>query len=225
MSLRSISSASSGSLFTVSMKYSKPARPFRWAMFSIDPVDRLSRISTSCPWSSNASERWEPMKPAPPVINARTRDVLSEDLPLRRKRVHGLRDEIDVHARQRRLTRNRDGVMNQRLDAARGEMRLQLPARGCTYDEQMVHVAGVEFRDDLDAVSGELAAIPRRERAPARRPIHQGWQARAENRRLHLVEPRVDARLHVAIAVGLAAVAQPLQPIGQRRIAGDDGAA
>ena len=42
-------------------------------MLSIEPVDRLSRISTSCPLSSSASERWDPMNPAPPVINARTR--------------------------------------------------------------------------------------------------------------------------------------------------------
>src|SRR5437764_15022495 len=93
------------------MKYSKPARPFRCAMFSIDPVDRLSRISTSCPCSSRASDRWHPMKPAPPVINARTRDVLSEDLPLRRARARRLRDEIDVVVVQRRVQRQLENLL------------------------------------------------------------------------------------------------------------------
>src|SRR6267142_5095199 len=155
-SLRSISSASSGSLLTVSMKYSKPDRPFKRAMLSIDPVDRSSRISTSWPWSSNASDRWDPMKPAPPVINARTRDVLSRNRGRRRERVHRLRDRVDVGVverriqrqreylvararrnralarigrRQRRLARNRHGIVNERLDAARREVRLQIRAR------------------------------------------------------------------------------------------------
>src|SRR6266487_3669378 len=49
-------------------------------MFRIDPVDRLSMTSTSCPASSSASARWDPMKPAPPVINALTTPV-----PFRRR--------------------------------------------------------------------------------------------------------------------------------------------
>ena len=31
------------------MKYSNPARPLRWAMLSIEPVDRLSRIEHLVP--------------------------------------------------------------------------------------------------------------------------------------------------------------------------------
>src|SRR3954463_10506861 len=105
-SLRSISSASSGSLFTVSMKYSKPGRPLRCEMLSIDPVDRLSRISTSCPFSSNASERWEPMNPAPPVINARTRlSFPSGNNAPRPEGVHGHRDFVDLFVLQRRVKR------------------------------------------------------------------------------------------------------------------------
>src|SRR5438067_8311121 len=154
-SLRSMSSASSGSLFTVSMKYSKPARPFRCAMLSIDPVERLSRMRTSCPWSSSASERCEPMKPAPPVINARTRNVLSRELRPRREGVHRFGNPIDVRVAERRMKRQRDHfaarargdltvrgldgghrrlpwnrhrIMNQRLDAARREVRLQIGA-------------------------------------------------------------------------------------------------
>ena len=41
-SLWSIISASSGSLVTVSITYENLARPLRCAMFSIDPVERLS---------------------------------------------------------------------------------------------------------------------------------------------------------------------------------------
>src|SRR6476469_2568329 len=38
-----------------------------WAMFSNDPVSRLSRQITRCPSPSNRSQRWDPRKPAPPV--------------------------------------------------------------------------------------------------------------------------------------------------------------
>ena len=41
-------------------------------MFSIAPVERSSIACTSWPASRSASERWEPMKPAPPVISTRT---------------------------------------------------------------------------------------------------------------------------------------------------------
>src|SRR6266480_3616381 len=155
-SLRSISSASNGSLFTVSMKYSNPGRPLRWAMLSMDPVDRLSRMSTSCPCSSSMSERWDPMNPAPPVINARTRRVLSGGYRPRFEDVHRGRDRVDlvvvqggvkrqreylvadargdrafrrVDRRHGRLTRNRHRIMNQRLDSVRGEVRLQIASR------------------------------------------------------------------------------------------------
>src|SRR6266850_2593029 len=248
-SLRSISSASSGSLLTVSMKYSKPDRPFKRAMLSIDPVDRSSRISTSWPWSSNASDRWDPMKPAPPVINARTRDVLSRNRGRRRERVHRLRDRVDVGVverriqrqreylvararrnralarigrRQRRLARNRHGIVNERLDAARREVRLQIRARVRSYDEEMVHVARVLLRYQADGAARERAAVPRRQRAAARGPRRQKRQARAERGGLQFVETRVDAGLLVMIAAGLAAVAQPTQPIGQRAVVGED---
>src|SRR4051794_8131159 len=41
-------------------------------MFPIEPVDRLSSTNTSSPRSSSASERCEPMNPAPPVMRTRT---------------------------------------------------------------------------------------------------------------------------------------------------------
>src|SRR5829696_1539352 len=41
-------------------------------MFPIEPVDRLSSTKTSSPRSSSASDRCEPIKPAPPVMRTRT---------------------------------------------------------------------------------------------------------------------------------------------------------
>src|SRR5436190_18726461 len=218
-SLRSISSASSGSLFTLSMKYSNPGRPLRWAMLSMEPVDRLSRMSTSCPCSINISERWDPMNPAPPVINARTRDVLSGRCP-RLEDAHRGRDGVDlvvvqggvkrerqnlvadacghralrrVDRRHGRLTGNRHRIMNQRLDPAGGEVRLQIASRSTSSDEQMIDVAGVELRRHRHGAAGEAAAVTRRERATTLGPVPEPREPRAQNRGLHLVQPRIDA--------------------------------
>src|SRR5687768_14470609 len=59
-------------------------------MFSIDPVERLSRTSASWPSSSSRSARCEPMKPAPPVRNAFKRLLTprSQRGDLRRGRWH-----------------------------------------------------------------------------------------------------------------------------------------
>src|SRR5436190_11538138 len=70
-----MSSASSGSLVSVSIEYLNLGFAFRWPMLRIDPVDRLSMTSTSWPAASRASARCDPMKPAPPVINALTTPV------------------------------------------------------------------------------------------------------------------------------------------------------
>src|SRR5215467_2313417 len=43
-----------------------------WRMLSSEPVSRLSMQTTSHPWPSRKSQRWEPMKPAPPVTRTRT---------------------------------------------------------------------------------------------------------------------------------------------------------
>src|SRR5687767_4056728 len=45
-------------------------------MLSIDPVDRLSSTKTSSPRCNSVSARWEPTKPAPPVISTRNVDLL-----------------------------------------------------------------------------------------------------------------------------------------------------
>ena len=49
----------------------------RDAMFSFRPVEKLSRMTTSCPSSTSRVARWEPMKPAPPVTMYRISDHLS----------------------------------------------------------------------------------------------------------------------------------------------------
>src|ERR1700675_2186194 len=44
-----------------------------WAMLSSEPVRRLSMQTTSQPFSRRKSQRWDQMKPAPPVTRTRTR--------------------------------------------------------------------------------------------------------------------------------------------------------
>src|SRR5262245_53326879 len=97
-----MSSASSGSLLTESMKYSKPRRPLRCAMLSNEPVDRLSSTSTSCPRAMSASERCDPMKPAPPVIRAFTSGSVLEC--------------VDVLGDCREIRLAQSGVQRQRQD-------------------------------------------------------------------------------------------------------------
>jgi hypothetical protein len=67
-SASSTSSASSGLFIIVSMTYVKRSWLRRWAMLRNEPVERSSMIETRGPSASSASARWEPMKPAPPVM-------------------------------------------------------------------------------------------------------------------------------------------------------------
>ena len=86
--------------------------------------------------------------------------------------------------------------------------------------EQVIDVAGVELRRDDDRVdSVQGVAIAAGERAPPIGPPAEERQPGAQDRRLHLVEPRVDAELVVAVLVGLPAVAQPLRARQERGIA------
>ena len=62
------------------------------------------------------------------------------------------------------------------------------------------------------------AVVARRVRAAAP-SSRQQRQAGAQDRRLHLVEPRVHAELAVVVAIGLAAVAQPPDARGDRGVA------
>ncbi len=70
----------------------------------------------------------------------------------------------------------------------------------------------------------ERRAIPAPQRPPAVRPRRQPRQPRAENRRLYFIEPRVHAVLVVMVAGALTAIAQPLDPVGELNVVGDDGA-
>ena len=51
----------------MSMLRNSNASSRMWAMFSSDPVSRLSMQITRCPCPSRCSQRWDPRKPAPPV--------------------------------------------------------------------------------------------------------------------------------------------------------------
>src|SRR6266545_4686158 len=69
-----------------------------WAILSIEPVRRLSMQTISQPRASRKSQRWEPMKPAPPVTSTRTapssdgQDGLSPDrVVLEAEAPHALR--------------------------------------------------------------------------------------------------------------------------------------
>src|SRR5262245_35260667 len=74
-------------------------------MLRIEPVDRLSITSTSYPSASSVSARCEPMKPAPPVINALTRSVLS--VAGIWKRADGPPNALDILGREPRMERQR----------------------------------------------------------------------------------------------------------------------
>ena len=73
----------------------------------------------------------------------------------------------------------------------------------------MIDVAGIALRRHGHGRAGQAAAVLGRERAALVRPARQPGEPRAQDRGLHLVEPRVDAELAVMVAIGLAAVAQP----------------
>ena len=79
----------------------------------------------------------------------------------------------------------------------RREMRLQRVARRAADDEQMIDVAGVALAaaTSTGAPASARAIARRRARGGASVQRAEQRQPRAQDRRLHLVEPRVDARL------------------------------
>ena len=105
-------------------------------------------------------------------------------------------------------------------------MLLQACPLSSAHDEQVVDVTGIALGRHVDRRAGQRAS-GRAPRALRRRagPLAQKRQARAQHRRLHLVEPRVDAGVEVMVAVGLAAVAEAAHAFGERRVVGDDRAA
>ena len=99
----------------------------------------------------------------------------------------------------------------------RPELRLQRGAPAAAHDEEMIHVTGVALGRDVHGTAGERRPVRGGERPAPRRPPGEARQARAQDRGLHLVEPRVDAELFVTVAIDLAAVAQAPDAIGERR--------
>ena len=120
-------------------------------MLSIEPVDRSSTTCTSWPAASRASDRCEPMKPAPPVIrtrmqvhleNAATAAVTSASAAGGERRMQRQRQDARAvtrsatgHVRGRPhgcggLPRNGHGVVDQRLDARGAQVRLEAIAFG-----------------------------------------------------------------------------------------------
>src|SRR5438094_620957 len=92
-----------------------------------------------------------------------------------------------LRSSERRLLRNRHRVVNQRLDAAGGQMRLQCPPRTIvrltsvavathTDDEQMIDVAGIELRNRFHQSAAEPQAIAGGERSPSSCPYGEPRQ-------------------------------------------------
>src|SRR5579864_393786 len=170
-----MSSAIRGPFMMVSIVYSNPARPFRCAMFSIDPVDRLSMTMTRSPRSSRASARCDPTKPAPPVSSAfivrpsypplgdcrrhkRKRGVVEPGVERQRAdlRAHAIGDRTGGgRTRERALSRHRNGVVDEGPDAASGEVLEKAIARARERDEQVIHVAGIALGRQRDGRASE----------------------------------------------------------------------
>ena len=195
------------------------------------------------------------MKPAPPVMSARTRRVLSSEAAVRGSKACTAAatsstsssrspgwsgsDSTSSHTRRgnRAVRPDRarrapaaaesapDSESASRCRAPRGAPAASCASRGAgrrTDDRRGRHRAR---GGTSTGAPGQRRAIARRQRAPPAGPAGEARQPRAQDGRLHLVEPRVDARLLVMVAVGLAAVAQPPDPVGERAIVGDDRAA
>src|SRR5256885_1862439 len=69
--------------FTSVCRNSKSGLAFRWPRLSAEPVMKLSSASTRMPRASSASQRWDPMKPAPPETTARGLELLAANAAVR----------------------------------------------------------------------------------------------------------------------------------------------
>src|SRR5678809_858956 len=102
--------------------------------------------------------------------------------------------------------------MDERFDPGGAQRSLHGLPHSAPHGKQVVDVAGIALDDRTDS-GMERTAVPERELAAALGPFAEERQTRAENGRLHLVEPAVDARLAVHVAIGLASVTQPFEAI------------
>src|SRR6185295_10161366 len=98
------------------------------------------------------------------------------------------------------------------------EVRLQIGPRRVPDDEEMVDMPWILMWRHVDRAARQPLSVSRRQRAPAVGPGAQPRQPRAQNRRLQLVQPRIDPRFLMMVPVGLSAVSQPLQTAGERAI-------
>src|SRR5205823_11696820 len=94
---RTSPSTSMGSL-TFCLRNSKPGLPSSTLRLSAEPVMKLSSASTRVPRLSRASQRWEPMKPAPPETTARgdPLSLVAADTPVGETHLSHLGGNVDV---------------------------------------------------------------------------------------------------------------------------------
>src|SRR5436190_23279841 len=97
------------------------------------------------------------------------------------------------------LVGNWHRVMDQRLDAGRGEMRLKGVAPAAADDKEMIHVSGVALRRDFNRGVGQQTAVECGQLSSPLGGRAQSRQLRPKDRGLHLVEPRVYAARPVVV--------------------------
>src|ERR1700746_1132837 len=85
---------------TLVWRNSKSGLPSRCLRLVGDPVMKLSRASTRTPLPRSASQRWEPMKPAPPETTARgfALPLLAADTSIGEAELAHHRRHVDVAA-------------------------------------------------------------------------------------------------------------------------------
>ena len=106
---------------------------------------------------------------------------------------------------------NRDRIVDQGLDpGCRQLLAHRLPGR-TQHRKQMVDVTGIVLRRDVhrSGVVQRRSVFAAEGTAPLG-PAGQQLEPRAQHGRLHLVEARIDPDFVVSVAIGLAAVSDPL---------------
>src|SRR3981081_3146125 len=94
-----------------------------------------------------------------------------------------------IHAGYRRLMWDGNGIVDERLDAAGGEMRLKLRPVTDADNEQRVHMPGTVLAGHVGPrPAGKLRPIAGGERPASRRPAGKARQPRTKDGGLHFVE-------------------------------------
>src|SRR5579875_710722 len=122
------------------------------------PVERLSRTKTSWPAPSNASAKWEPMKPAPPVMRYRgTRPRLADERPTvkpclllehpaaaQRDDAGGLDWALPVHVEAHDIAPHVVGVRHREVGDRNGEV-VSAREQGTVREHEVYVAHAVEF--------------------------------------------------------------------------------